>query len=120
MAFDPDFVSMMQAIAVHQPVASVSGYGASTFGARSPFICHITYATKVVRGDTEETTTSTAQLQLPSPGYVVTINGVPYVTPAIKVSDNIILPDTTTRRVLDVSSPCDETGQVHHQSVSMT
>lgn len=115
MTFDPAFLSMMSTTATYFPFDANNGYGEPSFGATVAFVCHVTYKKVIIRSDTEEDRTSSAQLQAPPPGWVV--NGI--TTPTVTIYDRVTLPfDGIQRKVLDVKTFTDETG-VHHQSLSL-
>jgi hypothetical protein len=119
MAFESEFLTMMETVAIYYPFATNSGYGDPSFGTPVNFRCHVTYKRKILRGDTDQDVTSTAQIQMPPGGYVV--NGV--ATPTVSIDDRITLPfDGIQRKVLDVISYTDGgTGfnGVHHQTLSI-
>jgi hypothetical protein len=115
MAFDPSFLLLMETTAQYLTFLDDDAYGQSTYGPGIAFLCHVTYDRKIIRSNTEDDRESTAQLQMPPPGYVV--GGVP--TPQVTIYDQIILPyDSIQRKVLDVKTYTDETG-VHHQSIAL-
>lgn len=120
MSFDPQFLSMMQTVAQWLDQVALDGYMTPTFGDPVDFSCHVTYKRVIIRSDTGNDRTSTAQLQCPPPGWIV--NGV--ATPTITVDDHIVLPfDGIQRRVLNVVTYTDEStasgDPFHHQSISV-
>lgn len=115
MSFDPAFLGMMSTTATYLPYASVNGYGEPSFGTTVLFVCHVTYKKVIIRSNTEEDRTSSAQIQVPPPEWVV--NGV--ATPTITIYDRVTLPfDDLERKVLDVKTFSDDEG-IHHQSISL-
>lgn len=120
MSFDDSFLDMMTTALVHLPYRSHDGYGTPSFGPPTVTRCHVTYSTREVRGTTDENTTSTAQVQLPPPGYIISGydegNGL---VPIIGVDDHIVLPDNVERRVLVVLTRSDQ-DEIHHTSLMLT
>lgn len=115
MSFDPAILDLMQVQATYYPFASNSGYGDPSFSSTVAFNCHVTYKRKILRSDTEQDVTSTAQVQMPPGGYVV--NGL--ATPTVTVNDRVSLPlDGVQRKVLDVSTFTDnDASEVNHQTL---
>lgn len=115
MSFDPTILDLMQVQAIYYPFVANNLYGEPSFGTPVPFNCHITYKRKILRSDTEQDVTSTAQLQMPPGGYVV--NGT--TTPTITVDDRVSLPlDGIQRKVLDVTTFTDnDPSEINHQSL---
>lgn len=117
MAFEPEFLALMASTISIAPFSAGDGWGGVTHGTAVAGVpAHITYANKIVRGNTEEISNSTVQVEIPPPGYVT--GGV--TVPTVTVGSQVTLPDTTTRRVLSVTIPYDEDGVAHHQEVALT
>lgn len=119
MAFDPDFLSMMEQTATYYPATSLDKYGKVVVGAGTTIPCHTTYKTVVNYGNEEENQTSNAQVQMPPPGYVVRVSGVETAMPTVTNQDQILLADGTLRHVLWVSVYFDggSAAGAHHQSL---
>jgi hypothetical protein len=116
MAFDSDLLSMMAGTFTHKATTGHSGYGAQTVGTTTSGIpCHVTYMTRIIRGNTEESAVSSATIECPPGGYLV--SGV--IVPTIAVDDHITLADNVERRVLQLQSFTDDTG-AWHQSIALT
>lgn len=116
MSFEGEFLSMMTSTAQVKAETGRNGYGVPTFGSPVSVPCHVSITTKIVRGNTEETTNSTAQIELPPPGYVVGTTTVP----TVHQEDHVTLSDGIERRVLDVIVRYDESGTPHHQTAALT
>lgn len=131
MSFEGDFLSMMRQWVQIKPIASRDGYGAPVAGNAIYVPAHITYRKKMVRRDMDERTLSTAEIQIPPPGFDASRLGGdfglgdPYsgpagIVPEIKDGAAVALPnDGTVRHVLTVFIYTDERGP-HHQSVALT
>lgn len=116
MSFDPQYLDLMRSTATFKPYSSEDGWGTPSFGGTVTFRCHITQENKIVRGDTEEAADSTAQMETPPPGYVISA----VATPTFTTADQITMPDTTTRRILSVQVFYDEDGSPHSQYLMLT
>lgn len=133
MAFDPDFLDMMTSTVQYQPFTTGTRdvYGTLTFTQSIDMPAHITYDRKITRDKEGEESISTAQLQIPPPGYVWQEDGdFPITILTVQVDDHFKLPlDTlilptpgvliTSRRVLAVTIYTDDLG-THHQSIDLT
>src|ERR1700722_10823776 len=108
---------MMVSVATYEPFSNDDFYGDPTFGSTSTFPCHVTYKRKMLRTNTEEDAVSTAQIQLPPAGYVWSPPSGNVIVPLLVIDNHITLPDGVDRRVLDITTYTDETGD-HHQSAS--
>lgn len=115
MSFDPAILDLMSVTGTYYPFLSNDGYGDPSFSTPVSFQCHVTYKRKIIRTDTEQDVTSTAQIQMPPGGYV--INNI--ATPTVTVDDRISLPfDDIQRKVLDISTFTDnDPSELNHQSL---
>lgn len=116
MAFDSDLLSMMAGLFTHKATTGHTGYGGEVVGTTTANIpCHVTYQTRIVRGNAEESQVSTAQIECPPGGYLV----ANVIVPTVGVDDHITLADGIERRVLSLQSFTDDTG-AWHQSITLT
>jgi hypothetical protein len=119
MAFESQFLEMMQSVITYLPFTGNSRFGDQDFGTGVITVAHITYKRKKILSDSGEDRVSTAQLQMPPPGYCV--GGIP--TPTVSIYDQIILPfDGIQRKVIMVDTYTDDgtaDNAAHHQSISL-
>jgi hypothetical protein len=130
MSFETDFLEMMTTIATYEPFDETNFYGEPLPGPTFNVPCHVTYKRKIIRGNSDEESVSTAQIQLPPPGFAWTPTSTdpddplsPITIPTIAINDLIVLPqDGIRRRVLETSIFTDDSALtvVHHQSASLT
>lgn len=116
--FDTDFLSLMSSAFRHRPTLGHDGFGGVIYDANETTCvpCHVTYRSVIVRGDAEETVSSTAQIECPPPEYVAP-GGI--VVPQMTVGDRVVLADLVERRVLATSTYVIRAGE-SHQYVLLT
>ncbi len=116
MAFDPDFLRLFTNVVTHFSDPTRNFYGEVIDGTRVNNIpAHISYSAKILRSDEGEVVTSSAQIEIPPPGYVV--GGV--TVPSVADDDRFILPDGAERTILSVEQPTDEDGTIFAQSIAL-
>jgi hypothetical protein len=117
MPFDPTILALMTSEVTYEPFQMNDGYGDEAFGPTSQFPAHITYARKILRTDRDEEAVSTAQLQMPPPGFIWRR----WTVPKVAIDDHMVLPDGIDRRVLSITVYTDGSSDpVNHQSVALT
>lgn len=97
----PEFLDMMGAIVTRKTVAQRSAYGELTYTEDRTYRARVSYTNVLTRDMNGEEATSTAQVWL---------YGLTFLDP----TDQLVLPDGSTRLILRVEMPMDETGTVHH------
>lgn len=115
MAFEPDYLSAMASSVTIIPTTARDGYGAPIEDTSVQVPGHITYQTKALRKNAEDTVISTARVQIPPPAYAVDS----VTTPTVHEEDEVTLPDGVTRHVLMAVLYTDDTGP-HHQTLWLT
>lgn len=98
---DAEFLDMMGALVTRQTVDQRSAYGELTYTPDRTYRARVSYSNVLTRDMNGEEATSSAQVWL-------------YGIDRLDPTDRLVLPDGSSRLILRVEMPMDETGTVHH------